>query len=70
MLALAALLPPTSSNTWLPESATEWMPSASIEDDPVKNAATNLATAMAKFADNAAMIAFVPPLALTDLLHS
>lgn len=46
------------------------MPSASIEDDPVKAAATNLATAMAKFADNAAMIALVPPLALTDLLHS
>ncbi|GAB2916930.1 hypothetical protein GCM10027203_15700 [Nonomuraea fastidiosa] len=70
MLALAARLPPISSRTWLPESATEWMPSASIDEEPVKNAATNLDTAIAKFADNAAMIAFVPPLALTDLLHS
>ncbi|GAA3130990.1 hypothetical protein GCM10020001_061300 [Nonomuraea salmonea] len=70
MLALAARLPPTSSSTWLPESATEWMPSASIDEEPVKTAATNLATAIAKFADNAAMIALVPPLALTDLLHS
>ncbi|GAA2286344.1 hypothetical protein GCM10010149_35540 [Nonomuraea roseoviolacea subsp. roseoviolacea] len=54
----------------MPESATEWMPSASIDDEPVKKAATNFDAAMARLADKAAMIAFVPPLALTGLLRS
>ena len=27
-------MPPSSSSTWLPESATEWIASASIDDDP------------------------------------
>ncbi|GAA2214349.1 hypothetical protein GCM10009850_098140 [Nonomuraea monospora] len=54
----------------MPESATEWMPSASIEEDPVNAAATNFATAIAKFAVKAATIALVPPLALTELLQS
>src|SRR3954463_692122 len=38
---------PTSSNTWLVQSAKEWIASASSAPDPVKNAATPFATAMA-----------------------
>ena len=59
--ACRARLPPISSNTWLPESATECTPSASIEVDPVIAAATNLATAMPRFAPSAVMTARVLP---------
>ena len=51
----------------MPESATEWTPSASIEDEPLKANATNLAAAMARLAPSAAMIALVPPDALMVL---
>src|SRR5919112_1980412 len=44
--ARAARLPPTSSSTWLPESATEWIASASIEDAPVTRNAMNFAVAV------------------------
>ena len=40
--ARAARLPPMSSSTWLPESASEWIDSASIEREPVSRNATNL----------------------------
>lgn len=59
-----AFFPPRSSRPWLPESATEWTLSASIEEDPLKRNATNLATAMARLAASAATIALVPPDAL------
>src|SRR5690606_29620094 len=52
-------------SAWLPESATEWADSASMEEDPVARNATNFPAAIAKFASRAAMIALVPPLALT-----
>ncbi len=45
----------------MPESATEWMDSASIDDEPVSRKATNLVTAMPRFAISAAMIALLPP---------
>jgi hypothetical protein len=48
-------------NTWLPESASEWTPSASIDDDPEKAQAMNFVTAMPRFALSAAMIALLPP---------
>ena len=51
-----------SSSAWLPESASECTPSASIELEPEKNQAMNLVTAMPRFARRAAMIALVPPL--------
>ena len=61
----AACRPPKSSSPWLPESATEWIDSASIDDEPVRKNATNLVTAMPRFANNAATTAFVPPSVLT-----
>src|SRR5918912_3366346 len=62
---LVARLPPISSSPWLPESATEWMDSASIDDEPVSSHAMNFVKAMPRFAASAAMIALVPPPALT-----
>ena len=53
-----------SSRPWLPESASECTPSASIEEEPLKAKATNLLTAMARLAPSAATIALVPPDAL------
>src|ERR1700755_3058476 len=50
-----------SSNTWLPESATEWIDSASIDEEPVSANAPNFVTAMPRLAPSAARIAFVPP---------
>ena len=44
--SLRAWRPPSSSSSWLPESATEWIASASIDDDPVSANATNLVIAM------------------------
>ncbi|GAA3313017.1 hypothetical protein GCM10020219_024160 [Nonomuraea dietziae] len=44
----------------VPESATEWIDSASIEEEVVNRKATNFATAIARFAANAAMIALRP----------
>ena len=65
-----ALAPRLSSSTWLPESATECTPSASIEVDPVIAAATNLATATPRFAPNAVPTARVPPsAAMISSLH-
>ena len=61
---LRALRPPSSSSSWLPESASECTPSASIELEPEKNHAMNFVIAIPRFARNAAMIAFVPPDAL------
>src|SRR5829696_836572 len=49
-----------SSSTWLPESATECTPSASIE------AATNLLTAIPRFAPSAVTTARVLPSAATN----
>ncbi|GHB83178.1 hypothetical protein GCM10010347_62560 [Streptomyces cirratus] len=48
----------------MPESASEWTLSASIDDEPLKTKATNLAAAMARLAASAATIALVPPDAL------
>jgi hypothetical protein len=59
--ARVARFPPTSSSTWLPESATEWIASASIDEAPVTRKATNLAMAIPRLASKAAMIAVVPP---------
>ena len=66
MAARFARLPPISSSTWLPESASEWIDSPSIDDDPEKTYATNFITAMPRFAASAAMMALVPPEVLTD----
>src|SRR5690349_7272952 len=55
-----------SSSTWLPESASECTPSATIDDEPVNAAATNFDTAMPRFAARAAMIARLPLSALTS----
>src|SRR3954451_9186228 len=52
------------SSSWFAESASEWTPSASIDADPEKNAATNLVTAMPRLAPRAATMALVPPDAL------
>ena len=41
-------------------SATEWTPSASIDDAPVNAKPTNLATAIARLANSAAITALVP----------
>ena len=60
-----ASLPPSSSSSWLPASATEWMASASIDAEPEKNQAMNFVMAMPVFAKNAATTAFVPWDALT-----
>src|SRR5690348_16418734 len=62
-----ARLPPTSSNTWFAESATEWIASASIEDDEVSANAANLVAAIPRLAPSAATTALVPPSALTEL---
>ena len=62
------LLPPSSSSTWLPVSATEWIASASIELTPVSKNAMNLVTAMPVFASSAATTALVPP--SVDMRHS
>src|SRR3954464_2788107 len=53
-----------SRRAWLPESARECTPSASIEEEPLNAKATNLAAAMAMLALSAAKIALVPPDAL------
>jgi hypothetical protein len=50
----------------LPESARECTPSASIDEDPLKANATNLATAMDRLAPSAATIALFPPDALME----
>ncbi len=47
------------------ESATEWIASESIELDPVKKNATNLAMAIPMLAQSAAMTALTPPSVLT-----
>ena len=57
--------PPISNRIWLPESATEWTDSASMDEDPDTRNAMNLVMAMPTFANSAAMIALVPPSALT-----
>src|SRR3954465_9262996 len=62
--------PPRRSSPWLPESATEWTPSASIEDDPVMANAMNLMTAMPRFAPSAAMTALLLPPELISALSS
>src|SRR3954470_11801495 len=49
------------SSAWLPESARECTPSASMEEEPLNAKATNLAAAMARLALSAATIARVPP---------
>ena len=59
--ARLARLPPISSSTWLPESASECTDSASIEDEPDNRNAMNFVTAMPRLASSAAMIALVPP---------
>jgi len=41
---------PTSNSTPLPASTVEWIPSDSIAELPVMPAATNLVSAIAKFA--------------------
>ena len=53
-----------AAGAWLPESASECTPSASIDDEPLKTNATNFATAIARLAPSAATIALVPPDAL------
>src|SRR5690606_19682810 len=53
--------PPISSRAWLPLSATECTPSASIDDDPVMAAATNLLAAIPRFAASAVTTALVLP---------
>src|SRR5262245_1328718 len=52
-----------SSNSWLPESATEWIASANIEDAPVIAKAMNLDTAIPRLAHSAATTALVPSFA-------
>ena len=69
-LALRRRRPPRSSSTWLPVSATECTASASIEADPETAHAMNLVIAIPRFASIAAMIALVPPSALTALPRS
>jgi hypothetical protein len=44
------------------------MASESIEDDPVNAKATNLLTAIPRFASSAATTALIPPSVLTDPL--
>src|SRR3546814_4823265 len=63
---------PSSSNSWLPQSATECTVSASIALEPVKNAATPLAQASAKLAPSAKKIARVesPLPAIERVLYS
>ena len=68
--ARLAFLPPSSSRPWLPESASEWTPSASIDDEPLNRNATNLAAAMARLALSAATMALVPPDALMEVPSS
>src|SRR6187402_1816974 len=48
---------PSRSRPWLPQSAAEWTASASMAPDPVKRAATSLATKMAKLAPSARKMA-------------
>src|SRR5687768_18209943 len=57
---------PSSNSNWLPQSASECTVSASIALEPVKNAATPFATAIAKLAPSANRIARVesPPPAM------
>src|SRR5690606_42004489 len=50
---------PSSSRSWLPQSAKEWTVSASIAPEPVTKAATPLATAMDRLAPSAKKIARV-----------
>ena len=61
MASFWAFFPPSSSSTWLPESATEWIASASIELTPVRKNATNFVTAIPRLASSAATTALVPP---------
>src|SRR3546814_19016435 len=63
---------PSSSNSWLPQSATECTVSASIALEPVKTAATPLAPASAKLAPSAKQIARVesPLPAIERVLYS
>jgi hypothetical protein len=56
------------SKIWLPESAIEWMPSASIDAEPENAAAMNLVTAIPMFARSAAMIARMEPCVLIKVL--
>ena len=51
----------------MPESATECTPSASIDADPVIAAATNLATAMPRFAPSAVITARALPSAAMNV---
>ena len=57
----ATASPPSMSRPWLPVSASEWIASASIDAAPVSANATNLLSAIPRFARNAAMIARLEP---------
>src|SRR5262249_39306270 len=52
---------PRSSSAWLPQSANEWIASASMEDEPVIQAAVALATKIPKLADSAYSTARMEP---------
>src|SRR5215471_15029488 len=52
---------PRRSNPWLPQSANEWIASASIEEEPVIQAAVALATKIPKLADSAYSTARMEP---------
>ena len=59
--ARLARLPPISSSTWFPESASECTDSASIEDEPRKQERDELRDRDPEVRASAARIALVPP---------
>ena len=64
-----ALVLPTSSSTWLPESATECTDSARSDAEPVTTKATNLVAAIPRFAPSAARTARgLSPCPLSELI--